>query len=191
MSMFRSLFGKGKKRDNRSDSEKETIQEARPGDVVVVSGFAPAMEDAYFVIEKRSRYESTVGTWYEFVAADGEWQVGIEWSDFDGLYIAITEQGNPTGLAALNVTDEDMAHLDAEHSIDNYVTYEGTEYFYRNSYEATYFADETGSGDKFWLWEFSTTDGGNNLSVVKAEDTPFEVYFSQVIDPTSVNVYRQ
>lgn len=190
MSMFRSLFGKGKKRDNRSDSE-ETIQSARAGDVVVVSGFAPALEDAYFVIEKRSRYQSPVGQWYELVAADGEWQVGIEWSDFDGLYIAITEQGNPVGLAALNLSDEDMANLDAEHSIDNFVTYEETEYFYRNSYEATYFADETGSGDKFYLWEFSTNDGTKNLSVVKAEDTPFEVYFSQVIDPKSVSVYRQ
>ena len=66
--MFRSLFG-GKKGRRRSSSESargdESIRSARIGDVVVISGFSPALEDAYVVTEKINRYESSIGKWYD------------------------------------------------------------------------------------------------------------------------------
>ena len=48
--MFRSLFGGKKKRDSSTPAPDETIRSAKVGDVVVISGFSPTYEDAYFII---------------------------------------------------------------------------------------------------------------------------------------------
>ena len=189
--MFKNLFGKRGKRDSDASKDDESIRAARPGDVVVISGFAPALEDAYFVVDKRNRYEASFGKWYELIGADGDRHVAIEWSDIDGLYIAVSEQDAPVGLSALSLDDTDMTRLDEEQSIDNYVTANGQKFYYRNSYVATFFNDDAGQGGEFYLWEFTSEDGKNNVSVVKWEDAPFEVYFSAVVSPDLVSVYKR
>ena len=58
--MLRSVFGRKKgRRPSRSESSRgdESIRSARVGDVVVISGFSPALEDAYVVTEKINRRE--------------------------------------------------------------------------------------------------------------------------------------
>ena len=182
--MFKSLFGRRKKK-RPVDRADATIRSAGVGDVVVITGFSPTYEDAYFLIEGVHRYESPFGVWQELTGVDGDRRVAIEWSDEDGLSISVTEQAAPTGLAAVGLTDDDLVRLDQEQSIDNFITYEDQKYLYRNSYEVYYFKDNRGEGEGFYMWEFVGEDRGKVVSVVKWEGMPFEVYFPVVVSRTS------
>ncbi len=189
--MFRSLFGGKKKRDSNTPAPDETIRSAKVGDVVVISGFSPTYEDAYFIIENLNRFEAPFGKWYELQGVDGERSVAIEWSDNDGLYIAVNEQDGPMGLSSIGIDEDALTQLDSEHSIDNFITYEGEDYFYRNSYEAFYYKDNQGGGEGFYLWEFGAENGEKTLAVVKWESMPFEVYASVVVSPDIVSLYKK
>ena len=54
----------------------------------------------------------------------------------------------PVPLEALNLTRDDLAQVDEEHSLSNYFTYEGRDFYYLNSGEASssMVARVTGSG---------------------------------------------
>ena len=80
--------------------------------------------------------------------------------------------------------------MDEQHSIDNYVEYEGERYNYTNSQEVYFFADGGEDGQGYYGWEFLSTDRRKLLSVVKWEGVPFEVYASEVVSPSIVSVYR-
>ena len=98
--MFGSLFGRRKKKrrsDDASSPGDETIRSARVGDVVVITGFSPTLEDAYFITEKLNRYESPLGKWYDLIGVEGERRVAIEWSDDDGLSIFCYRTGRASG----------------------------------------------------------------------------------------------
>ena len=188
--MFRSLFGKGKKK-GESDGQDETIRSARVGDVVVVSGYAPLLEDAYFIVESRNRYEGPAGKWYELIAVEGDERVSIDWSDEDGIFITVTKHNSQMGLAALDLEHDDMVRLDDEHSIDNHITFEDEQFFYRNSFEATFHKNDGTDGDGFYMWEFGGEKEERMISVSKYEGMPFEAYTSDIIAPDRVSVYKK
>ena len=192
--MFRSLFGK-RKRERSSDAgsslNDETIRSAGVGDVVVITGFSPIYEDAYFLVERVSRYESPFGKSYELICADGDRRVGIEWSEDEELHISVTEQDVAVGLASVGLTNEELERIDEEQSTDNYITFEDERYSYGNSYETYYFKDNKGPGEGFYMWEFVSEDREKMIAVVKYQDMPFEVYPSVAVSPSIVNVYRK
>ncbi len=81
--------------------------------------------------------------------------------------------------------------LDEEHSIDNYFTYNGTEYYYTNSGVAFYFQGNAGEGSGYYTWDFISADETMVLSVEKFEGRPFEGYISEIVRPDSITVYKQ
>ena len=191
--MFRSVFGKRKKR-RPSDSESfpdETIESVRVGDVVVISGFSPTLEDAYVITEKVNRYESPVGKWYDLVGSDGDRRMTIEWSDGDDLSIFVSMQEAPMGLSGIGLTEDELVRMDQEQSIDSYIDHEDERYFYGNSYEVLRFEDRGDEDEGFYLWEFFTGERQKTISVVKWEGMPFEVYTSEALSPHLVSVYKK
>ena len=191
--MFRSLFGKGKKRrpSDSASSPDETIVSVRVGDVVVISGFSPTLEDAYVITEKVNRYESPVGKWYDLVGSDGDRRMTIEWSDDSDLSIFVSMQEAPMGLSGIGLTEDELVRMDKEQSIDSYIDYEGERYFYGNSYEVLRFEDRGDEDEGFYLWEFFTRERERTISVVKWEGMPFEVYSSEALSPDQVSVYKK
>ena len=192
--MLESLFGKRKKKrppGEGSTAQDETVRSAGVGDVVVIRGFSPSYEDAYFIVELVSRFESRVGRWQELIGVDGDRRVGIEWSDDDGLFISVTEQQEPMGLTSVGLTHEELVRLDNEQSIDNYLVYEGVKYHYVNSYEVNYFRGNGDQGEGFYMWEFTSEDREKMLSVIKSEGAPFEVQTAVVVSPDIVSVYKK
>ena len=192
--MFRSLFG-GKKRRSPSSSGSsrvdESIRSARVGDVVVISGFSLALEDAYVVTEKINRYESSLGKWYDLVGSDGDRPIAIEWSDDGGLTIFVSTQESPLALSAVGLTEDQLVRMDEEQSLDNFLEYEGERYSYGNSYEVIRFEDDRDEGEGFYLWEFFTAGRDRTIAVIKWEGMPFEVYASEALSPDSVSVYKK
>ena len=134
--MLRSLFGKGKKKGGKAAggaAQDDSIRAAKVGDVVSISGLRLEYDDLYFFIEKIDRYASDGETWYELLCVEGENQVWIDWSDGYELTVTATDEPDPVGLGSIGTTEEEMIHLDEEHSLDNYIEIEGDKYYYRNS----------------------------------------------------------
>ena len=188
--VFRSLFG-GRKKKSPPRQEEDTLANAGVGDVVVIGGFASNLDDAYFLIEARNRYEAATGAWRELVGADGGRRVCIEHSGDDASpFISVSEYGAAMGLASIGVDESRLIEMDEQHSIDNFIEYEGERYNYTNSQEVFFFADERGEGEGYYGWEFVSRDRKKMLAVVKWEGAPFEVYASVVVEPSIVSVYR-
>ncbi len=189
--MLRSLFGKGKKKGaGPPSSQDDSIRAAKVGDVVSISGLRLEYDDVYFLIEKINRYSNDTETWYELLCVDGDNQVYIDWVDGYELSITATDNPEPVGLGSIGVDEEELIHLDEEHSIDNYIEVEGDKYYYRNSAEVTFYQDNRGQGEGFYSWDFVREQGDRVLSVTKWEGKPFEATFSQVISPDRIILYK-
>ena len=159
--------------------------------MVVIAGFAPSLDDAYFLIESRNRYEAATGDWYELVGVDGDRHVCIEYSGEEAsLFVSVSEYGAAMSLESLGLDEDGLIEIDEQHSIDNFVEYEGERYYYTNSQEVYFFANDGGEGQGYYGWEFISRDRKNMLAVVKWEGAPFEVYVSEVVSPSIVSVYR-
>ena len=189
--MMRSLFGRGKKkRDPVAPAPDESIRAARLGDVLTINGFSVEYDERLFFIERIHRYSSSADTWHELLCVEGDDRLWIDWTDGRELSVTVTEDTGPAGLTATGLTEDDLIQLDEEHSIDNYVTIDGDNYYYRNSAEVLFFRDSKGPGDAFYQWDFLKEQGDMALTITKWEGRPFEVVFSEAIAPESISLYQ-
>ena len=189
--MLRSLFGRGKKRrEPVVPAPDESIRAARLGDVLTINGFSVEYDERLFFIERIHRYSSAADTWHELLCVEGDDRLWIDWTDGSELSITVTEDTGPAGLTATGLTEDDLIQLDEEHSIDNYVTIDGDNYYYRNSAEVVFFRDSKGPGDAFYQWDFIREQGDMALTITKWEGRPFEVAFSEAIAPESISLYQ-
>ena len=189
--MLRSLFGRGKKkRDPVAPAPDDSIRAARVGDVLTINGFSVEYEKRLLFIERIHRYSSAADTWHEMLCVDGDDRLWIDWTDGRELSITVTVDTGPSGLNSTGLTEEDLVQLDEEHSIDNYVTIDGDNYYYRNSAEVLFFQDSNGTGDTFYQWDFIKEQGDMALTITKWEGRPFEVAFSEAIDPENISLYQ-
>ena len=189
--MFKSLFGKKKRRGPKPGDPPmdDSIRSAGVGDVIVIPGFSPTLDDATFLVETKSRLESAFGKSYELVGVDGDRKVSIEWSEGDELVISVTEYGETIPLSEIGADEDALVRWDDEKSTENSVEYQEEQYYFKNSYEVLYFKDEGSEGEGFYIWEFGTEDEQRGISVVKWEGLPFEVYASVTVSPDVVRVY--
>ena len=187
------MFGKGSKKRAKLSSESlgETIEHAAPGDVFTITGLAIEYEDSYFVIDKIHKYESSYSEWREVIGSDGEHKLVVNWSDDGGLYVTAAPEARPMALRALGITEDDLARMDSEHSLDNHLDFNGMRYYYKNSGEAFFYEDSSSQGQGFWIWEFASEDEDRVMSIDKWENTPFQGYASDVISPESLSVYKK
>ena len=191
--MLRSIFGKGKKKVGGSSgnaSQDDSIRTAKVGDVVSISGMRLEYDDLYFFIEKIDRYTTDSETWYELLCVEGENQVWLDWSDGYELAITATDDPDPVGLGSIGTTEDELIHMDEEHSIDNYIEVEGKKYYYRNSAEVIFYQDNRGQGEGFYNWDLVQEDGERVLSITKWEGKPFEATFSEVISSDRIVLYK-
>ena len=191
--MFGSIFRKSRKRPSGSASSSlgESIKEASVGDVFTITGLSIEYEDSYFIVEKIDRHESGSGKWHELLGLDGDKKLWVQWSDDGGLFVTATPDRRPMGIKQLDLASDDLVRLDEEQSVDDYVTYEGTRYYYKHSNEAYYYKDNSGDGVGYYLWEFMGEGDDKVLSIHKWEETPFEVYLSEVVSPDSISLYKR
>jgi len=189
--LFGSLFGKKKKKPPSSDSLVDSIKDIVVGDVFTIADLSIEYEDSYFIIEKINRYSSVGGDWYEFEGVDGDQKIWLYWSDQGGLFTTVMLDDRPLGLSSLGLDSDELFRIDEEESIDNYVTIEAVQYYYRHSAEAYYYQDNKGNGDGFYLWDFASEDGSRMLSIDKWEGLPFQGHFTEVVPPESVTAYKR
>jgi hypothetical protein len=186
-----SLFGRKRKKPRGDASASENIRDAETGDVFTVTGHALEYEDSYFMVEQVNRYSSAIGNWREVLGADGENKVWVSWSEEAGTqYVTVSPDDRPVGLEALGLAETDMVRLDEEQSISNYITVDGTDFYYRFSAETTLYEGSAG-GQAFYMWDLVSEDDTRVLTIDKWEGLPFRARFSDVVPPESITLYKQ
>ena len=190
--MVRSFFGRRKRKRGAGSgpAQDESIRVAKVGDVVSIQGLALEYDDLYFFVERIHRYSSDGDTWYELTCVDGDTHIWIDWTAGYDLFITATDDPDPTGLASIGLTEDQLIELDEENSIDNRIEVEGDLYYYKNSSEVMFYQDNRGRGKGFYHWDFIREDGDRALAVSKWEGRPFEVAFSEVIAPNRITLYK-
>ncbi len=190
-SLINRILGRRRRRPDSTPAhrtEQDNLSSAGVGHVVTLPGQAPDHDDPYLIIERVQRYSGTGGEWTEIVAANSQRRVWIEYTETrDGLFVTTAHDRHPLSLEAIGLTEGELITLDEEHSLNNGVIIQGKRYSYRNSFEALSQPDRE---QRFYLWDFIADDGTQTLAVTKAEGIPFEAYFSDVIDPDDVTLYR-
>ena len=195
--LFRLLKGAGKKSPSSaappspSDIIDATIRDARPGDIVSVTGFGDEYDDVDFVIERRNRYSSGGFEWFELLGVYKGRQIWIEWEEDDALRITATSPEREIRLASLGIGEEDLARMDEEESRENVLEWEGERYRYAESAEVFFHKDCAGPGEGFYMWDFESEDGRSVISVEKWEGEPFQVFSGRVIPPRDVKVFKR
>ena len=201
--MLRRLFGTRKKQQAapglRQVPLDAGIKDAQVGDEVSIVGLSQGFDDVYrtierrdnFVIEQVNRYESDAGEWFELIGVDEDRRLWIEWADEGELFVTATTDKRPMGLSVAGLAENSLIRMDEENSIDNFITYEGTRYFYKNSHEVIYFQDNLDKGEGFYLWDFVSVEMSRALSVVKWEGVPFQVFISEIVPPGNITVHRR
>ena len=189
--MLRSLFGRGKnKREPVGPAPDESMRSARVGDVLTINGYSVEYDERLLFIERIHRYSRSADTWYELLCVDGDTNLWLDWTDSRELSVTVTEDTGPAGLSGTGLSEDDLFQLDEEHSIDNYVTIDGDNYYYQNSAEILFFRDGKGPGDTFYQWDFIREQGDRVLAITKWEGRPFEVVFSETVPPESITLYQ-
>ena len=190
LNSFKSLLGVRKKSTSGVESPVDSIKDAVVGDVFTITGLSIQFEDSYLIIEKKDRYESDTGSWYEALGSDGGNSLWLQWSDADSIQISAMTEDKPVGLSTLGINESDLQRMDDEHSIDNAIVFDDIKFSYQQSREAFHFPNGQGQGEGFYMWEFSSEDQVRLISVIKWENRPFQVYFSEVVPLENVTVYK-
>jgi hypothetical protein len=191
-------FGKSVKGDHTSipggDKMEPSIKEAEVGDYLTISGLSPLSQDykdLVFQIERKNRYESEGDSWYELMGKVGDRTFWIEWEEDDEILISGTQMDKPMKVSDIGVSEEELARMDDEESDNNHVTYKGKKFYFDESSEVTYFKDNKNKGEDFYLWDFSSEDEEEIISVEKWEGEPFQVFLSFTIKTDHITVTKK
>ena len=190
--MLGSLFGRKKRKPTGVASLPESVKDANVGDVLTIAGYDVEYDDGYYLVEAKHRYSTRYSQWYELIAADSDRKLWVYWSNDGGqLFVSVTKSNEPISLESLGLTADDLKMVDEQHSLDNYFTYDQREFYYLNSGEAFFFQDDRGDSIGYYTWDLVSSDERTVLSIDKFEGRPYECYFSEVVSPDSMTVYKQ
>ena len=175
---------------NQRKEDRYDLSKAQKGDVIHYSDPDPERDDPFLVVQSTRRYTGPGFEWNAIVASNSQRTVSLEASDSENIPIITVNRGDgPFSLEALDIKENELITLDEEHTTKNRLLVKGTNYYYRNSFEAFQHPNDGGSENSFYMWDFIADDGAAAMAILKPEASPFQVYFSNIIDPEEIDLY--
>lgn len=164
--------------------------DARPGDVISISGAAADFSDIDLAVDRRSTYQSSSRRWVDL---SGEFR-GVR------MYLEVYRHPQPDligilddrklTLADIGVTEDMLADIDTRQDPSTSVSFEGKQWHWESSREIRYFENDLGDGEGLYRWLFKEPGGSRLLCVEKWEDEPFEIRIARRLNPRDITVYR-
>lgn len=192
------MFGGGAKSKELPASSRSAAPEisaadvdpatAQKGDVVSLRGAAEDFSDIDFPIDRRSAYEAGNRRWVDLSGEYRGQRVYLEVVSRDEA-LAIVDARKLT-LADLNVTEAQLADMDARHDASQSVAFDGKRWRFESSRELGYFENEAGDGEGLYRWLFEEQGGKRLLCIEKWEGEPFEVRFARKVGREDITIYR-
>jgi hypothetical protein len=162
---------------------------ARPGDVVSLRGAADDFSDVDFSVDRRSAYESNNRRWIDLSGQFRGQRVYLEVHRSEPEAMAILDP-RKLMLPDLNITEEQLADIDARQDPTVTIEFEGKTWQYESSREIGYFENETGAGEGLYRWLFRERDGPRLLCIEKWQGEPFDIRIARRVNTQDINIYR-
>ncbi len=165
------------------------ITDARPGDVISVTGAGDDMTDLDFTADHVTRTEAGTRQWIEVSGPYRERRVAIRAGGSEEIEAALQSDRRRITLEDLGLSEDDLAQMDERQNTADNFEFDGKTWLYRLSREARSWRDGQQPAG-FYYWEFQEQGGPGLLTVRKAEGEPFAVALYKTIAPGDIAVFR-
>ena len=167
------------------------ITDARPGDLVSISGAGDEFADLDFKIDRHNEYQSGEKQWVELGGMYRERRVYLEVVDEDELQVSAVLHPNKLTLEDLGLNEQDLADMDDRQNTGDNFPFDGKDWHYRFSKEIAMVRDGQARATGYYMWEFREDGGKRLLTIKKGEGEPFSASLATIVNPGDITVYRE
>jgi hypothetical protein len=163
---------------------------ARVGDVISIQGAAEDFSDLDFTVDQRNAYEGASRRWIDLSGEFRGTRVYLEVSRASGVEVMGLLDSKRFTLADINVSEDQLADLDARQDPKAVIPFEGKPWRYESSRELAYFESEGDQPKGLYRWLFAEAGGPRLLCVEKWVGEPFDVRLARRLNHQDITVYR-
>ena len=163
---------------------------ARVGDVISIQGAAEDFSDLDFTVDQRNAYEGASRRWIDLSGEFRGTRVFLEVSRASGVEVMGLLDRKRFTLADINVSEDQLADLDARQDPKAVIPFEGKPWRYESSRELAYFESEGDQPKGLYRWLFAEAGGPRLLCVEKWVGEPFDVRLARRLNHQDITVYR-
>jgi hypothetical protein len=164
--------------------------DARPADVISVSGAGDEMTDLDFTADRCTHFEAGARRWFELSGPYRGRRVALRVASAEEVEVGVLNDPRKLSLEDLGLAEDDLAQMDERQNTADSFDFDGKSWLYRLSREARSWRDDQPQPAGFYYWEFQEQDGRRMLAVRKSEAEPFAVTLFTAIAPGDVTVFR-
>jgi hypothetical protein len=165
------------------------VTDARPGDMISVSGAGDDLNDLDFTADHFTQVQAGARNWVELAGAYRERRVQLRVASDEEVETALHSSPTKITLEDLGLSEDDLAQMDERQNPADNFEFEGKPWSYALSREARAWRDgQPPTG--YYYWEFREEGGRRMLTVRKAEGEPFTVTLYAVIPAQDITIYR-
>jgi hypothetical protein len=163
---------------------------ANVGDVISIQGAAEDFSDLDFTVDQRNAYEVASSRWIDLSGEFRGARVYLEVSRATGIEVMGLLDSKRLTLADINVSEEQLADLDARQDPKAVIQFEGKPWRYESSRELAYFEGEVDQPKGVYRWLLAEADGPRLLCIEKWVGEPFDVRLARRLNHQDITVYR-
>jgi hypothetical protein len=164
--------------------------DARPGDVISISGAAADFSDIDLAVDRRSTYQSSSHRWVDLSGEFRGVRMYLEVYRHPQLDLIGILDDRKLTLADIGATEDVLADIDTRQDPSTSVSFEAKQWRWESSREIRYFENDLGDGEGLYRWLFKEPGGSRLLCVEKWEDEPFDIRIARRLNPRDITVYR-
>jgi hypothetical protein len=166
------------------------VTDARPGDMLSISGAGDKMTDLDFTADRGTRFEAGSHSWLELSGPYLERRVSLRVCGDEDVEVFVHNDPRKLTLEDLGVSEDDLAQMDERQNTSDSFEFDGVTWMYRLSREAQARRENQAQATGSYYWEFRDPESKQLLALRKAEGDPFTVTLYRAVPPPDVTVYR-
>jgi len=167
------------------------VTDARPGDVLSISGAGDKMTDLDFTPDRGTRFEAGSHSWLELSGPYQERRVALRVGGDEDVEVFVHTDPRKLTLEDLGVSEDDLAQMDERQNTADSFDFDNVTWNYRMSREVQAWREHQPQSSGSYYWEFRDAAGQQLLTLRKAEAEPFTVTLYGAVPPPDVTVYRK
>src|SRR5271169_649566 len=167
------------------------VTDARPGDVLSISGAGDNMTDLDFTPDRGTRFEAGSHSWLELNGPYLERRVSLRVGGDEDVEVFVHTDPRKLTLEDLGVSEDDLAQMDERQNTADSFDFDNVTWMYRMSREVQAWKEHQPQPSGSYYWEFRDAGGQGLLAIRKAEAEPFTVTLYRAVPPADVTVYRK
>src|SRR5712691_9433166 len=141
------------------------VTDARPGDILSISGAGDQMTDLDFTADRGTRFEAGARSWLELSGPYLERRVALRVGGDEEVEVFLHNDPRKLTLEDLGLSEDDLAQMDERQNTADSFEFDGITWMYRLSREAQARRDNQPQTTGSYYWEFRDPEGKQLLAL--------------------------